>query len=199
MLGIVVRKISRVVTGFHRLGIVLAGTVLLAALGTAISAWFSDDGPDVPDPSSAVPLTVYTPKDQADIRERIHAKKLESIYQFEVDTGPIRTFAFYPTMAGQPSTPQQTVSNILESIMNFERRRGIILNAQEQPLVVGDVFVQEVEKPQYGYRRWTHLKHGFDWQRIAVAGGIAAFAVFIYVVARLLGWVIDGFVSRAEA
>jgi hypothetical protein len=205
------RKRSRVITGFHRLGLVLAVTVLLGALGTAISAWFSNDGLVIADPTeSPPPLTVYTPedrwqgarlftpKDQADIRERIRTKKLGSISKHEMDTGPVRTFAFYPTRDGQTST-QESALNILASIAAFERRRGGVLSAQEQPVLVGDVFVQEAEIARFPYLRWTHLKNAFDWQRMVIAGVIAAFAAFIYIVARMLGWVIDGFVSRTES
>jgi hypothetical protein len=42
---------SRVVTGFHRLGLLLAVPMLIAAAAVAISTWFSEDGPYVPDPS----------------------------------------------------------------------------------------------------------------------------------------------------
>jgi hypothetical protein len=38
--------------------LVLAIPLLLGALGTAISAWFSDDGPIVPDPSATPPLRI---------------------------------------------------------------------------------------------------------------------------------------------
>lgn len=204
------RKGSRVTTGFHRLGLVLAVTLLLGALGRAISAWFSNDGPVVADPAaSSPPLTVYTPKDhwqgaklftskdQTDIRDRIRTKKLESISKQEMDTGPIRTFAFYPTQGGQTST-QEPAINIFASIAAFERQRGGVLSALERPVLVRDVFVQEAEGMRYPFLHWTHLARGFDWTRMAAAGVIAAFAALIYIVARALGWVIDGFVSRTE-
>jgi sterol desaturase/sphingolipid hydroxylase (fatty acid hydroxylase superfamily) len=39
---------------------------------------------------------------------------------------------------------------------------------------------------------------GFYWEGAAWAGGLAVFAIFIYIVARAVGWVIDGFVSKPE-
>jgi hypothetical protein len=178
---------------------VLAVPLLLGALGIAISGWFSNDGPYVADPAaSSPPLTAFTPREQEDIRDRIRTKKLESITNLKIDTGPARIFALYPTRSGQTAA-KETYDNIVTSIAAFERQRGAVLSALEQPVLIGDVFVQETEGAKFPYLRWTHLKRGFDWERMAWAGGVAAFAVLIYLIARALGWVIDGFVSRTES
>jgi hypothetical protein len=60
---------SRVITGFHRLGILLAIPLLVGAIGTAISAWFSDNGPYVPDPSTTPPLQVTLQSKASDLKK----------------------------------------------------------------------------------------------------------------------------------
>ena len=287
----VLRSNSRVITGFHRLGIVLAVPVLLVAAGTAVSAWFSNDGPYVPDPKVA-PTTQVVPRSlAANPREMtneqlrlegivlaslsINASNRSSIY--EIETGVIRTFTLYqypsvrlkwnkgnpqdanwwkespvvvtpsPRFAsnqlpplpegfvwgeardcaakGQERGPwcnylqseipallptgpiidqppgsgvdRSDVNILFQSIISFEKNRGAVISAKEQPVLVGNILVQEDEsKRKSSYNEWIHLKRGFDWNRINLAGFIAFFSALLYSLARALGWVIDGFVSR---
>jgi hypothetical protein len=53
------------------------------------------------------------------------------------------------------------------------------------------------ERPQ-PYTDWTHLKRGFSWETAGWAAALAAVAMMVYIMARALGWVIDGFVSNAQ-
>lgn len=235
------RETSRLITGFHRLGLVLAVPFLLGAIGTAISGWFSDDGPYVPDPNAIVPMQIIlkaqTPFEQAmealrradaagnveDARRHAKiAKRLkptndpdapwdndpELVGTYELEMGPVRTFNLYQypqvQQKGESVDGESEVADpsneIFTSIVKFERRRGSVLLAEEQPILVGGILVQEdiaARNPWGGSQRsWTHLARGFDWDRIEIAGLLAAFAAFLYIVARALGWVIDGFVSR---
>lgn len=194
---------SRVTTGFHRLSLFLAVPFLLGAVGTAVSIWFSTDGGYVPDTSATPPLTVssrqvvsgpwdlYAKQDKND----------QNTVQITVDTGPHRTFVirFTRLLADKAKADTQLLNSIVDSIALFEKRRGSVLLASEQLEVSDIALVQEDEsKRKFGWQNWTHLKRGFDWQRLAVAGGIAGFAIFIYALTRALGWVIDGFVSRPK-
>jgi hypothetical protein len=250
------RKKSRIVTGFHRLGIVLAVPVFLGALGTGISAWFSNDGPIAADPAAAsyvagrsasvrvagepilpallrvetAPLAVAV-NDNGDVvslrkdrqwmplslsvdekaallsatreRRRILNGEVESFKKTEVDAGKIRTFAFYRADLAKPqpgkNADDEATFAAVRSIMVFERRRGEVIAADEQPVLVGNLLVQMTEDKGLPYHGWKHLKHGFDWERMAWAGALAAFALLIYVLARALGWVIDGFLSQPES
>jgi hypothetical protein len=108
---------------------------------------------------------------------------------------------------GPTQAPSQTITKVgedavvaaLGSLTTFERRRGAVISADEQPVLVGTFLLQEVGESRSNYSYWTHLKRGFDWDRTVLAGGIAGFAVFIYMVARALGWVIDGFVTQRNS
>jgi hypothetical protein len=241
-----VKPRSRTVTGFHRLGVVLAVPVLLGALGVAISAWFSKDGPIIADTAikeTPLPVTLAKPDNTppfppgfvldkpaslAGLRKQYPkyshlmdiqlADKLHSTFYSDlpkadfykkvglptpfttvaVSAGPTRTFAFYwadPTKPGQTSG-DDTVRDVLGSLFAFETQRGSVVSAGEQPILVGEVLLKEIEDRKSDYLDWTHLKHGFDWTRVAWASAIAAFALLMYLVARALGWVIDGFVSK---
>jgi hypothetical protein len=133
-------------------------------------------------------------------RTRIRNGEVESFERRMVDAETIRAFTFY---RADPSKSQSgTIADdeamfaAIRSIMVFERRRGDVIAADEQPVLVGNFLVQMTEDSGFG---WKHLKRGFDWERAALAGGIAAFAVLIYLLARALGWVIDGFASQTES
>jgi hypothetical protein len=83
------------------------------------------------------------------------------------------------------------------SLTAFEAQRGSVLQAAEMPVQVGKFLVQEVEADRSEiYLRWKHLKRGFDTERLWCAGALVAVGVFLFLVARALGWIIDGFVTR---
>jgi hypothetical protein len=78
----------------------------------------------------------------------------------------------------------------------FERQRGQVLVAAEQPALVGPVLAQEDEtKREDACRNWTHLRRGFDMGPLGWAALLAAGAIIVYSLARALGWMIDGFVT----
>lgn len=214
------RKRSRIIIGFHRLGLVLAVPLLVGAFGTAISAWFSNEGPFVPDPRATPPEQVVLRAQTGDINkmsddeQRVEANrkliletKATPIVKVRVDTGAERLFLLYwdsiGTIQHEPiikdGLANIVIESVIDSITQFERRRGAILLASEQPVLVGDILAQANETDRkFSYLRWTHLTSGFDWQRLALAGSIAAFAAFIYIVVRAISWVIDGFMPRPE-
>jgi hypothetical protein len=193
--------------------------VLIAAVAIAVSAWFSDNGAIVTDPNAEEPqLPVRTVTnggygtgwqgstnlatiDVERERARIHSGDNKSFAAFEVESGPVRTFAFYWIGSSkQNKSTDEMFSAALNSIRSFEQRRGAVLSADEQPVLIGwNILVQESAAPKRTYARWTHLKRAVDWERVAVAGAVAVLALLIYVIARALGWIIAGFVSKPEA
>src|SRR5262245_44842910 len=136
------------------------------------------------------------------LTEDIRDGKTNRLIKIEMDTGPHRTFSLYP------STPQQAkpsnindplILSVIGSITSFEKSRGSVLAANEQPILVGNIVaLEDATQRTHTYSRWSHLKSGFDWNRINIAGIIGAIAIFIYALARGLGWVIDGFVAKPE-
>lgn len=74
--------------------------------------------------------------------------------------------------------------------------------AVEQPST-SEMFVQETGETRFPSPRWTHLAHGLDWRRMAIAGSaagvmagaIAAVVLFIYALAQALGWASAMFAS----
>ena len=185
---------SRVVTGFHRVGLVLAVPVFLAAMGVAVTAWFSEDGAYIPDPTSTPPEVVL-------LQGRIDpiagiGKDTEGTYRISVGDRPVRTFVIRPDRPpSKPLEKDALIGLVLESIFAFERARGAVLLANEQPIKVGDIaLVQEDETARTSSgSRWTHLRRGLDWGRTYWAAGVAAFALLLYLIARAVGWVLDGF------
>lgn len=202
---------SRVVTGFHRLGVVVAAPVLLGALAIAISSIFSEDGPVVPDPTASPAFAIQTLADPARSgAERIVAQQLAIARAhvrmgdtgvattIQADTGPVRTFTLYwaDGRANDEEVGEDTRKTVLSSLAAFEKKRGSVLNAGEQPLLVGPFLVQEAEdKREQTWRSWTHLTRGFDYERLMWAGVSAAAAILIYLFARAVGWIADGFVT----
>ena len=208
---------SRVVRGFHRLGLLLAVPLLLAAAGFAVFACFSNGGPVVADPAEPkstlrIVLATQTSSDvnkmtneelvAATGRALVSQGAASTIANIDVEMGPIRTFEFYwanPKTPASKPPDEEMVADVLTSITEFERRRGAVISAREQPVLVGDLVVLEAGERKQPYRTWTHLKHGFHWEPVWWAAGLAAFAILIYVISRALGWVIDGFVSKPES
>ena len=198
-------KKSRVITGFHRLGLFFAVPLLLGALGVAVSAWFSDDGPYVPDPTApAPPLKVVTRPHVSNLQTMTNDElwlgyaisnggvQSNAFKKINLNTGPQRTFVFYQMPSeyrqGRPApneNDEAVVALIGNSFILFDKSRGAVLLAKEQPILVGDVLVEEIEGDRkFSFRPWKHLTRGFDWERLAVAAGLAAFAVFAYHFAR---------------
>jgi hypothetical protein len=215
----VTKSSSKAVRGFNRLGLVLAVPVLIAALVILVIALLSNDGPIVADPTAkAPPLPVRTVTSEGSYgsgwegstnlanidaereRARIRTGDNKSFTAITIETGPVRTFAFYwvePTKQNRVS--EEMVSAVVESIGSFERRRGVVISAKEQPVLVGwNILVRESAEPQRTYVAWSHLKRGFDWEKASLAGALAAFAILIYLIARALGWIVDGFISDPE-
>jgi hypothetical protein len=177
-------------------------------------ALFANDGPVVADAAATdtplrVVLATQTSSKVGEMtneelvaaigRASIRDGAARSIGTIEVHTGPIRTFEFYranPKQTGQSVLDDENTKAVLTSITSFERKRGAVMSANEQPVLVGDVMVREVAERQQPYTDWTHLKRGFSWETVAWAAALGALAMLVYVVARALGWVIDGFVSR---
>ena len=207
------KKRSRTVIGFHRLGLVLATPLLLAAAVVTIFVCFSNNGPVVPDPSSQNPSrVVLATQSSSNVNEMstnelvaAHGRTLirngaiEKIATIEVDTGPIRTFEFYwPDPRLKSAADEKTIQAVLTDITSFERRRGAVISANEQPALVGDLMVREAGDRRQPYNSWTHLKRAFNWEGLLPPLGLVGLALVLYVVARALGWVIDGFVSKPE-
>jgi hypothetical protein len=209
------KNASRVVTGFHRLGLLLSAPLLLAAVVVAVFAFVSKDGPVVADGAateSALRIVLANQASQnvnemtneeqiAAVGRALVSQGAPSIATIEVDTGPIRTFDFYwafPKKTGQDSLDEKTTTAVLRAIASLERRRGAVISAGEQPIRVGDVMVRESSARQRPFNDWTHLKRGFNWEIAAWAAGLAGFAFLIYILARALGWVMDGFISKPE-
>jgi hypothetical protein len=105
-------KKSRVTIGFHRLGIFTAAPLLLVSLGTAISAWFSDDGPYIPDRNIQLPVgIVLMPQatDRSMTDDELKLLRLMAVARWSThdpsanksggaisyDTGPVRTFKLF--------------------------------------------------------------------------------------------------------
>jgi hypothetical protein len=209
---------SRVVIGFHRLGLLLAAPFFLGALGTAVYAFIGNNGPIIPDPGTEPPLRIRLATEVSHGATEMTNDELvtaaaralvnqgaSSIATTEVDTGPIRTFAFYRVFPnrGRDRGLESTLDDdakkaVLMSITSFERQRGEVLSLNEQPVRVGDVMVREIAERQRGYTAWTHLKHGVSFEIAAGAGGLAVLALLFYALARALGWVMDGFISKPE-
>src|SRR5262249_12168533 len=133
---------SRVVTGFHRLGLLLAVPVFVLAVGGAIFALFSENGPVVPDsavpklPRAVVLATQAPSKDVGKMTDDQRVAALgqslvrdgaaERIVGISIDMGPIRTFDLYwaypvnkSTGAAQRHLDEAATSDIITSIANF--------------------------------------------------------------------------------
>jgi hypothetical protein len=208
-------KRSRVLIGFHRLGLLVAVPLLVVAMSVAGSAWLSNGGPYVPDPSKTPPLPVTIQPRTTDVTkftddelqlarltEIMRSGNVSAPFMLEVDAGPYRTLAIYQLQRqDKPITgaDDPRLAPVMKSFLSFEMNRGVVLLAGEQPIMVGDYLIKEDEsKRQYSFFRWAHLKRGFDWQQGMMAGIIGGLAVFFYAFARGLGWVIDGFVTNRE-
>jgi hypothetical protein len=95
----------------------------------------------------------------------------EKIATIEVESGPIRTFELYWATPKKKMVADEDVTRaVLTSLWSFERRRGAVISANEQPVLVGDVMVRESVERRRPYGSWTHLKHGFYWEGAALAG-----------------------------
>ena len=148
-------------------------------------------------------MTIPATQERDDIRHRIGAGAVKFFSEHSIQTGPIRIFAFYrPDPFADLVTkvpPKKEAEDTLLSIIRFEQRRGSLLSAEEQPIMVGNFVVQErSDQRRSDFLRWTHLKRGFDWERTYLAAGLAAFSLLTYLIARAVSWVLDGFMSKAE-
>jgi hypothetical protein len=116
-------KRSRVVTGFHRLGLLVAVPQLVGAVIVAGSAWFSNGGPYVPDPSKTPPLPVTIQTRTTDVTkftgdeltlayltEIVRSGKAETPFTLQVDTGAYRALAIYQIkQPDKPIDPMPTI------------------------------------------------------------------------------------------
>jgi hypothetical protein len=100
-------------------------------------------------------------------RTRIRNGEAKPLKTVDVHTGTTRRFAFY-RIRDQNASPlvtkadEDAIDAAIRSFAAFERRRGVVLSAQEQPVQVGNFLLQKTD-PKSSHSSWTHLKRGFDW------------------------------------
>ncbi len=191
------KRTSRIVTGFHRLGIVLALPFVLAAIAFCGFAFVSSNGPYVPDPTAKPKETVLLIGSYAGPNSVLLKQSFPFKTDIEFDTGPIRKFSifFKQDMSGTSAKSDEGIGLVLRSVIDFEKQRGAVLRPNELPAQIGAVgFIEEPPNGrQNEYLKWTHLKRGIDRDQFLYALISLALGIIVFAMARAFGWIMDGF------
>lgn len=166
--------------------------LLICVAGIAWSGWY--DGKTVPDPSTDSDLRVLTTqmRDRTSLaadpdRAQIRAGTLQPVGTRWLWTGTQRTFIVY--LSSQTATSSDVDAAIADGFANlkkWERRRGQLLLASEQPAQVGTILFLEATPRRFTQFGWTHLNHLYDPSRLLLAIFVGCLALLAYVAIRLV-------------
>jgi hypothetical protein len=170
---------SRIVRGFHRLGLVLAVPLILGAVIPPLAQWHSPDGPPIPDHAANVeePVAIRSPQPAATD---------SSAYEITI---PDRRVLSVTAPVG---TDEVRLGRAIKVLHAEERRRGRVFDASDMPLRIGEVTI-EYDKDNRMPWQSDHLKSGFDINAWWISAALAGLGIAAYVAARVIGWVLDGF------
>lgn len=196
---------SRIVTGFHRLGLVVAVPLVAIGLAGAFYAIVFTDGYPVPDPTSKPEVPVYVARDGLPDRTTIPLSAPEkNLIHIQVGNRSFKLVTNDPLIPihsgiGSDLSPEQNkrLDATVKALLAEERRRGDEFDAEQLPLLIGSVIVYP-GSDRYDYAK-EHLRRDYNWEGFSFGLAGAGLGLAAYIIARALGWILDGFFGRSPS
>jgi hypothetical protein len=198
---------SRLLVGFHRLGVVLAAPFLVGAIALAVLQWQNPSGP----------LTMVMPAgtiawgfgdDLDDAGKQILSEQRRAGFDVPdgmmvvgVPLGNVRHENADWTKwrlsdgreIGVASTDSKKSDEIARKFLLAEKKAGHLFTDKDEPISIDGVRVTYLN-PFYQFplaqSPWLQKQRDWTWALVVLCLGLAA-----YIIVRAIGWVIDGFVS----
>jgi hypothetical protein len=197
---------SRVLVGFHRLGIFLAAPLLAGAVVLATMQWLNPTGP----------LATVLPKgtlgygfgqdDLDNATQQILDEQRREGY--DVPSGlmllglPLEKVKFRNADWTKCQLPDGRVigiastnskfSDVVRKFLLSEKRAGHNFTEADEPISIDGVQIALLDSDWTPITPpWLHKQRDWTWSLVALC-----FAFGVYFVLRSLGWVIDGFVKK---
>jgi hypothetical protein len=190
---------SRIKTGFHRIGIVLAVPLLIAAAVPLIMELYEPTGPFAPDLKSAPEQAVVAWGEPIKSAGSVDPRGSWSQFIPADESRIIRAEVPDNRVLVIDTKDTKLAGEAINAMHDEERRRGRLFTPSEMPLLIGKVSIyydSESKMPSYGA---AHLRRGFDPFAFTLSAVFLGVGLLAYGAARAIAWILDGFIGSKRS